>query len=54
MLGVSEPYAADIRNGRHRPHPRHWEALARLAGVVPGVPNRLGPPKVIVRSLNRA
>ena len=32
-LGVSESYAADIRAGRHRPHPRHWEALAGLAGV---------------------
>jgi hypothetical protein len=29
-LGVSESYAADIRAGRHRPHPRHWEALAEL------------------------
>lgn len=27
-LGVSEPYAADIRAGRCRPHPRHWLALA--------------------------
>jgi hypothetical protein len=35
-LGVSESYAADIRAGRHRPHPRHWQALANLAGVVPG------------------
>jgi CRISPR-associated protein Cas1 len=33
-LGVSEPYAADIRAGRRRPHPRHWQALARLAGVL--------------------
>ena len=32
-LGVSEPYAADIRAGRRRPHPRHWQALAGLAGV---------------------
>ena len=29
-LGVSESYAADIRTGRHRPHPRHWETLAKL------------------------
>jgi CRISPR-associated endonuclease Cas1 len=29
-LGVSETYAADIRAGRHRPHPRHWEKLAAL------------------------
>jgi CRISPR-associated endonuclease Cas1 len=33
VLGVSEPYAADIRAGRRRPHPRHWLVLARLAGV---------------------
>jgi hypothetical protein len=32
-LGVSEPYAADIRAGRHRPHPRHWGALAQSAAV---------------------
>jgi len=34
-LGVSEPYAADIRAGRRRPHPRHWQALAQLVGVQP-------------------
>jgi CRISPR-associated endonuclease Cas1 len=33
--GVSESYAADIRAGRRRPHPRHWLALAHLARVVP-------------------
>jgi CRISPR-associated endonuclease Cas1 len=32
-LSVSHPYAVDIRSGKKRPHPRHWEALARLAGV---------------------
>ncbi len=32
-FGVSNPYAADIRAGRHRPHPRHWLALAQLVGV---------------------
>ena len=32
-LGVSRPYASDIRAGRRRPHPRHWVSLARLAGV---------------------
>jgi CRISPR-associated endonuclease Cas1 len=31
-LGVCESYAADIRSGRHRPHPRHWKALAGLVG----------------------
>jgi hypothetical protein len=29
-LGVSKPYAADIRAGRRRPHARHWRALAAL------------------------
>jgi hypothetical protein len=29
-IGVSIPYASDIRKGRRRPHPRHWEALAKL------------------------
>ena len=32
-LGVSEPYAADIRAGRRRPHPRHWLTLAALVGI---------------------
>ncbi len=29
-LGISKPYATDIRAGRRRPHPRHWQALAQL------------------------
>ena len=32
-IGVSLMYASDLRRGRRRPHPRHWEALAKLAGV---------------------
>jgi CRISPR-associated endonuclease Cas1 len=32
-LGVSEPYATDIRAGKRRPHPRHWQLLARLVGA---------------------
>ena len=32
-LGVSISYAAGIRKGRHRPLPRHWLTLARLADV---------------------
>jgi len=32
-LGVCEPYAADIRSGRRRPHQRHWEPLAQLVDV---------------------
>jgi len=31
-LQVSQPYAAFIRSGRRRPHPRHWRRLAQLAG----------------------
>ncbi|PYT28871.1 MAG: CRISPR-associated endonuclease Cas1 [Acidobacteria bacterium] len=34
-LGVSLPYASDIRAGRRRPHPRHWLSLARLVGALP-------------------
>jgi len=26
-------HAADIRAGRRRPHPRHWQALAELVGI---------------------
>jgi CRISPR-associated endonuclease Cas1 len=29
-IGVSIPYASDIRKGRRRPHPRHWKVLAEL------------------------
>jgi CRISPR-associated endonuclease Cas1 len=32
-MQVSQPYAAFIRSGRRRPHPRHWEELAKLVGV---------------------
>jgi hypothetical protein len=32
-LRVSRAYAAAIRAGRRRPHPRHWLVLARLTGV---------------------
>jgi selenocysteine lyase/cysteine desulfurase len=32
-LGISEPYATDIRAGKRCPHPRHWQILARLVGV---------------------
>ena len=32
-LGLSVPYAAEIRAGRQLPHPRHWITLARLVSV---------------------
>lgn len=32
-LGISIPYAVDVRAGRRVPHPRHWLTLARLADV---------------------
>jgi CRISPR-associated endonuclease Cas1 len=31
-IQISQPYAAFIRSGRRRPHPRHWQALAELVG----------------------
>jgi hypothetical protein len=31
--GLSQPYAAEIRAGRQRPHPRHWQTLTRLVGI---------------------
>ncbi len=34
-LGISEPYAADIRAGRRTPHPRNWLTLAQLVSVSP-------------------
>ncbi len=33
-LGVSWVYAKYIRLGQRRPHPRHWQALAQLVGVL--------------------
>jgi CRISPR associated protein Cas1 len=35
-LHLSKPYAALIRAGRRRPHPRHWKVLAELVGVSAG------------------
>jgi CRISPR-associated endonuclease Cas1 len=32
-IGVSRCYAGQIRKGRHRTHPRHWQSLAGLVGV---------------------
>ena len=34
-LGVSIPYAVDVRSARRVPHRRHWQALARLVGLSP-------------------
>jgi len=33
-IQVSRAYSAFIRSGRRRPHPRHWETLAKLAGFL--------------------
>jgi hypothetical protein len=35
VIGVSESYATDIRAGRRRLNPRHWQALGKLAGCRP-------------------
>jgi len=32
-MGISQPYATNIRNGKRLPHPRHWQTLAELAGL---------------------
>jgi hypothetical protein len=32
-LGISIPYAVEVRSARRVPHKRHWQALARLVGV---------------------
>jgi CRISPR-associated endonuclease Cas1 len=32
-LGISLPYASNVRSGKLQPHPRHWQTLARLTGV---------------------
>jgi hypothetical protein len=38
QLGISRWYSNRIRKG-NRPHPRHWQALASLAGIGPGTLN---------------
>jgi hypothetical protein len=38
-MQVSLPYAAFIRSGRRRPHPRHWQVLARLTGLISTQPD---------------
>jgi hypothetical protein len=32
-IKVSHAYAALVRVGKRRPHPRHWQVLARLSGI---------------------
>jgi hypothetical protein len=34
-LGISIPYAVDVRKGRRVLHPRHWQSLAVLVNVLP-------------------
>jgi hypothetical protein len=34
-LGLSQPYAAEIRVGRQLAHPRHWQTLAHLVADAP-------------------
>jgi CRISPR-associated endonuclease Cas1 len=38
-LNICESYAANIRAGRRRPHPRHWETLAQLSGAIAAEPS---------------
>lgn len=33
-LGISQPYAAFIRSGKRVAHPRHWQKLGHLVGLV--------------------
>jgi len=35
-LGISIPYAVEIRSGKRVPHARHWQKLAKLAGIHEG------------------
>jgi hypothetical protein len=44
-LGLSVPYAAEIRAGRQLPHPRHWLTLATLIGLSPDVQTGQNRPK---------
>ena len=40
QLGVSRWYAGRIRQG-YRPHPRHWQALARIVGISPDLHSQI-------------
>jgi len=42
-LGVSEPYSSAIQAGKRVPHPRHWHALAELAGVSANPQEQVNP-----------
>jgi CRISPR-associated endonuclease Cas1 len=35
-LGISLPYASNIRSGKLQPHPRHWLTLSKIVGVSSG------------------
>jgi len=57
-LGVSQPYAAEIRAGRCLPHPRHWQTLAQLVGVLrdaadPAYANHSGAYRFVCREWSR-
>lgn len=41
-IGVSRPFAVDIRKGRRTPHPRHWVKLAELVGASETAPTKQG------------
>jgi CRISPR-associated endonuclease Cas1 len=32
-MNVTETYAAEVRKGRHVPHPMHWQTLSKLVGI---------------------
>ena len=38
QISVSRWYTGRIRQGLNLPHPRHWEALAELVGILAKVP----------------
>src|SRR5208337_1333305 len=53
-IDVSIPYASDIRKGRRRPHPRHWQALAKLTGFTKAIRGFAATPTLTPKTLARA
>jgi hypothetical protein len=43
-LGISKPYATDVRSGKRLPHPRHWQTLAHLVGLESESKNKIANP----------
>jgi CRISPR-associated endonuclease Cas1 len=53
-LGISLPYASNVRSGKLQPHPRHWQTLARLVGIPPASSQEEDQGQILVPKLEAA